>query len=633
MSKDALFDRIEELEAQLRAAERSSPPRPYDHSPDPKWDPLNISISDQLHPDPLKIPFFSNQSLAQEMNQIFEDSVLSTLAAHSPSREYTRADASKDAELGPFFTQSEGGMFIKAYLETMHNQLPFADTMELYNTHDERLGSTVTLAPQDASTRWRYFKLYMVYAIGAATCRISQKSTSVSSKDLLRTALKYKSPLTELRSLQSIEAMLLLTMYNCRVPTSSMVSSMVSAAMRTAITLGLHREAGYTHLKPEESRRQRRLFWSVYLMDRSIARLLDRPFTIGEHEIDVRLPDYEEPSQTFRSRQSFLRDRGTDASEDVFLPIIRLVRLKSQIQTRVRRVGMEVSLLLPEINPLYSALKEFKSSLKSNLSPIDNDWINLQWHNGIRILLQPLLRDLPPDHELIQSCMKASGQMCQFFKGLHQKGYMGFGFVLVSLLFQAGLTLCYCLFKSSQPCSASVANDLGACSSVLFAVAERNQQAQKYRDTWEAVLTKVMGHLDEVSRTNERRMWSFPQSHLEHPYVGNTAGEIEVQPAYMQSTGVDGIDRSLHEVNSLLFPPQGTIVPTRLLEPSYPDILETINDAYYGIQRDGMKQPLRELEAGDILAFGKMSSASVDEENRYELHPGLFDELFASSAG
>lgn len=455
MSKDALFDRIEELEAQLRAvarpAERSPSPGTFKSPVLPSactssssstqfFNVMNNLVPESVEPQSTALPFFSDALLAQEMDRIFEDSVLKSLAAHTPSMEDDPLESSLQLEItsSSGLTHSEGTRYIKAYLETLHNQLPFLDSVELYRMHDEQS----EFSPRTLAARWKFFKLYMVYAIGAATCRISEKSTGVSSKELLRTALQYKSPMTELRSLQSIEAMLLLTLYNCRIPTSSNVWYMIGVAMRTAIDLGLHREAEYVHLGPEDSQRRRRLFWSVYLMDRSIARLLGRPFNIAEHEIDVRLPyDYDEHSSTQHAAQQLFHEQPSSASAKVFLPIIRLVRLKSQIQTRVHRVDKEISLLLPEISPLYSALKEFRNSLNSNLSPIDTDWINMQWHNGIRMLLQPFLSELPANHELIQTCMKASGQMCQFFKGLHQKGYMGFGYILVSLLFKAGLTL------------------------------------------------------------------------------------------------------------------------------------------------------------------------------------------------
>lgn len=457
MSKDALFDRIEELEAQLstvsRTVERSPSPQAYksstffshdtsSSSAGQLFDLMNFMVPEQIVSQPSERYFPSDVLLANEMDQIFEDSILKSLTASTPSGENEQQESSMRSDISSSssfnLTHSEGTRYIKAYFETLHNQLPFLDSVEIYQMHSERREST----PKNTYTRWQFFKLYMVYAIGAATCRISEKTTSVSSKDLLRTALQHKLPITDLRSLQSIEALLLLIMYNCRIPTSSNIWYMIGVAMRTAIDLGLHREAEYRHLEHEESQRQRRLFWSVYLMDRSIARLLGRPFNIAEHEIDVRLPyDHEDPSQAYSSTHSLLRERSIKASEEIFLPIIRLVRLKSQIQTRVHRVDKDVSLLLPEITPLYTALEEFKTSLKSNLSPIDTDWINMQWQNAIRMLLQPFLGELPSDHQLIQTCMKASGQMCQSFKGLHQKGYMGFGYILVSLLFKAGLTL------------------------------------------------------------------------------------------------------------------------------------------------------------------------------------------------
>lgn len=451
LSKDALFDRIEELEAQLNNVSNTpqkSPRSQYANSernslttlPDVEhlFDVMEFLTTGHMTDHTRQVPISSAGTLiAKEMDQIFEETVLKSYYADNTNREpevESKEDKSQPAQpAAP--SDAEGLKYIRIYMETMHNHMPYIDSEEIYQLHDDRLEP---IAPT-RSTRWKSFKLYMVYAIGAATCRAAEPQPSVSVNDLLRIALELKPPVTELRSLQSIEAMMLLIMYNLRIPNSSNIWYMIGLAMRTAIDLGLHRETNYLNLKPDESQRRRRLFWSVYVMDRSIARLLDRPFNIAEYDIDVGLPfDYQEP---YSEEQTLRRERHLRTSIAVFIPSIRLIRLKSQIQTRVHRVDKEVSLLLPEINPLFSKLEEYRRSLQTDLSPMDKDWISMHWNNGILVLIQPFLGELPSDHELIRTCMKASGKMCQVFKALHQKGYIGFGYFLVSTLFKAGLTL------------------------------------------------------------------------------------------------------------------------------------------------------------------------------------------------
>ncbi|KAJ6037404.1 hypothetical protein N7540_001683 [Penicillium herquei] len=649
MSKDALFHRIEELEAQLNNATKNSncsnesslqyespeqlPPSPNLPEVGHLFDVMEFltvgQMSEVTHQTNVSAP---RTLIAREMDLLFENTVLESYDSQktfSAANKENDMDSSDDRLAHPAVpSDGEGLKYIRVYMETMHNHMPYIDSEEIYQLHEKRLEP---IAPT-RSARWKSFKIFMVYAIGAATCRATESQPSVPVADLLRTALQHKPAVTELRSLQSIEAMMLLIMYNLRIPNSSNIWYMIGLAMRTAIDLGLHREVNYLHLKPDESQRRRRLFWSVYVMDRSIARLLDRPFNIAEYDIDVGLPfDYQEPFQEYSHEEPLRRERHLRTSIAVFIPAIRLIRLKSQIQTRVHRVDKDVSLLLPEINPLFSALEEYKRSLQSDLSPMDKDWINMHWNNGIMILIQPFLSELPSDHELIQTCMKASGRMCQVYKSLHQKGYIGFGYFLVSTLFKAGLTLCYCLFRSSQPCSIDVANDLGACSSFLFAVAERNKKLEKYRDTWEAVLTKVMEHLEriscsqEISRAITRQ--TTPLSLRSASLTGGLGSE-----SCLSSVDIPFLD-NIHSVLSRGVRPQEPWNPLQAdglhtADLAYADSdpsFEGLEGIYPALQES--TRSLASLDKDEI--WDSMISGNLLEESRAELR--MFDDFFANA--
>lgn len=462
MSKDALFSRIEALEAQLDAALNGPAGRMEDghHHDDPEDYPSQVSLGVSYLSDVMDLLTSENTSRTRpahlkcspgsrpgrHMDEIFQETT--SLGSHSDTGSGSGGNFQRDPLCVP--SDADGLDFIWTYLETMHNQLPFLERAELFQLHTER----DVLSALKPEAQWRSFKIFMVYAIGAATRRVSESYNATTPRKLFQTALQLKPPITELRSVQTIQALMLLIMYNLRSPSSANIWYMVGLAMRTAIDLGLHRESSYRNMKPDESQRKRRLFWSVYLMDRSIARLLGRPFNIAEHDIDLALPpSYDEPVQSWVGRLG----RGPPGTSiGVFIPSIRLVRLKSQIQDRVHRVDKGISLLLPEVGPLLSALEEYKVSLSSGMSPIDTDWLHMHWNNAIRILLQPFIGVLPPSHPLMHTCMEASGQMCRFFEGLYQKGYMGFGYILVSTLFKAGLTLWYVItsiYKHKPTCT------------------------------------------------------------------------------------------------------------------------------------------------------------------------------------
>lgn len=285
-------------------------------------------------------------------------------------------------------THIEGLKYLQTYLETFHNRLPFLDHAKLYRLHEDRH----KLANSTSQGQWNSFKIFMVYSIGRAT-QVEESYSLLSSAQLFQTASQSKPPITKLSSTESIEAMLLLIMYSLRTKFSSNIWYIIGVAMRAAIDLGLHREASYFKMNTEVSQQRKRLFWSVYLMDRTISQIFGRPFNIAEHDLDVRLTEnYEEPSQNFSSGQwPFERPNEIRTGLGAFIPSILLARLESEVQRKVYRVDKEAPQLLSEVPSLLSALEGYKGSLTAILPPIDCDWLYMHWNNGIRMLLQPFL--------------------------------------------------------------------------------------------------------------------------------------------------------------------------------------------------------------------------------------------------
>lgn len=336
-----------------------------------------------------------------------------------------------------------GSKILDAYFNNMHVRLPFLNRCEILDLHANRhrvSGNT----PEE---QFDQFKLFMVYAIGAVILQVTESYDSTPPNTFLVTALRFDPTLRESISIASIEAMLLLVLYNLRTTSNSSVWYMIGLAMRTCIDFGLHREARYRRFRPHEAQLRRRLFWSVYVTERYTAWSLGRPFSIPEEEIDAEPPlniddsiNSDEIIEQIVNNQLGTQAQQQSATIGKFIATIRLQRIVSQIHTRVYRVDKHISTLKPEIAPLMTALQEFKTTL-SSLALADGDFVHMHWNNAIRMLLQPFLSTLHPQDELIGTCLYASGQMCQFFKKLRQRDSSGHSFLLVNSVFMAGLTM------------------------------------------------------------------------------------------------------------------------------------------------------------------------------------------------
>jgi hypothetical protein len=288
----------------------------------------------------------------------------------------------------------------------------------------------------------------MVYAIGSAIRQTTDSDNSTLPNQFLLTALDFDSTLRESISIASIEAMLLLVLYNLRTTSNSSVWYMIGLAMRTCLDFGFHRETSYLRLSQHETELRRRLFWSVYIIERYTAWSLGRPFSVAEEEIDAAPPSNIDDSITNDSaiekilqNRSVGRGRPHKGTLGRFIASIQLQRIGSRIHTRIYRVDAQISALTSEIHPLLSSLQEFKATLAA-LDVDEGDFLHMHWNNSIRILLQPFLSFLHPQDSLIGTCLFASGQMCQFFKKLRQRETSsGSSFLLVNSVFMAGITM------------------------------------------------------------------------------------------------------------------------------------------------------------------------------------------------
>ncbi|KAL4781634.1 fungal-specific transcription factor domain-containing protein, partial [Aspergillus varians] len=335
-----------------------------------------------------------------------------------------------------------GARILAAYFKSMQMRLPFLCRSEIYELHARRH------EPPGSSTADQFarFKIFMVYAIGAAILKMTEMYDSTPPRNYFVTAMQYQPAIQESLSISSIEALMLLAMYNLQSSASSSVWYMMGLATRICVDFGLHREAQYRRLRPYEAQRRRRLFWSVFLNERSVAWSLGRPFSIADEEIDAEPPADIDDSlpesaadELFRNPQS-PHEPWQGPNIRCFLLCIKLTRITSQTRSRVYRLDRDLPSLLPEIPPLLQSLDEFQRTLPC-LSAYEDDFIHMHWNNATRTLLHPFLNILPPDDELARRCIYASGQTCQYFKRLRQRDSTWYSFLLINTLFMAGLTI------------------------------------------------------------------------------------------------------------------------------------------------------------------------------------------------
>ncbi|KAL2814681.1 fungal-specific transcription factor domain-containing protein [Aspergillus cavernicola] len=455
----------------------------------------------------------SGLSIAENISRIVQDAVWKSIPVNE-THEFL-APCENEAT-GPAVAPDDamGARILDAYFKSVHMRLPFLCRAEIYSLHSQRH------SPAGSSTQEQFgrFKIFMVYAIGAAVLKMTEMYDSTPSRNYFVTAMQFQPSLQQSLSISSVEALMLLAMYNLQSSASSSVWYMMGLATRICVDFGLHREVQYRRLRPYEAQRRRRLFWSVYLNERSVSWSLGRPFSIGDEEIDAEPPADIDDSLTDTAGDEIFRnprspqERWQGPNIRCFIVCINLSRITSRVRARVYRLDRDMPSLLPEVQPLLVSLEEYQKALPC-LSAYEDDFIHMHWNNATRTLLYPFLSILPPDDELARKCLYASGQSCQYFKRLRQRDSTWYSFLLINTVFMAGLTICLCLFRSPRLWTISVSNDLRACSSALFVMAERHPSVRKYRDALETTINRVMEYVSD-SQLNPVSGGRFPSAEV-----------------------------------------------------------------------------------------------------------------------
>lgn len=361
-----------------------------------------------------------------------------------------------------------------------------------------------------------------------------------------------------INDLGKLRASLLQLQYALLVPTSGSVWELSGAAMRlvTELNLQVDREydtAANAPFTQETIDMRRRLFWTTYCLDRSLAVALARPPGLSDAWIHVQLPSlvsdaelvrsHSEASDSIQSGQA-----RTDAQKDIFRAHINLRRIQSEILCRLHSVNpRDYSLdndgvhacqsprdrpslaLVMEVGPptpnvewqtrMMDKLVEWRSEydrirfatpcvekrqlnegVSSTASPfITRDWIDLNHNLTISLLFRPSPNNPRPDSFGLQQAFMASGRAMKIYKSMHRSCTINFPWLATHHLFISGLTHLNALEKLTRTGVASpspvveVVFNVQSCASTLEALTTRDGgYGTRIRDTFDAAASAVL---------------------------------------------------------------------------------------------------------------------------------------------
>ncbi|CAK7243324.1 MAG: hypothetical protein STHCBS139747_004842 [Sporothrix thermara] len=132
-----------------------------------------------------------------------------------------------------------------------------------------------------------FFRVWMVLAIGATA--FSSVSLADESEPMLyyNKALQYAEEALALNEIAALEVLTLQVSYSFFNQLGPNTWFLVGMAARVALGCGLHTASTYDKLPRDVAEQRKRIFFSIYMMDRVASMALGRPFALHDDDIDV----------------------------------------------------------------------------------------------------------------------------------------------------------------------------------------------------------------------------------------------------------------------------------------------------------------------------------------------------------
>jgi hypothetical protein len=459
----------------------------------------------------------SGAPLAKIIQSAINHSVLSRSHGDAPEESTSSNDPNqKIGEDGivsaraPMPRRAVADKLIMAYIHKVHSKHPFLSRSKLRQLNECRL----ELRPSEdyvngqqlpPENRLDWFMLHMVYAIGARYLQLSRDSDFVSAEAHYFSAILDIEVVFDVQSIVNLQCMLLLALYQLRSPSGPGLWSMIGVVMRHCLDSGLHRKSNLPVLVDQQ---RKRLFWTVYMLERSVARTLGRPCCVTDREIDVELPanvsdEIENESDLIAAieRSSQFPYQITALSPAIH--IVRVQRIESKIHRTLYRVDKPITAIQPyKIARLRAELEEWKDHIWDVIPPASEDeavpynmfeYHMIQYYKGTLLLLLPFLPSFTPMDPDFRRCAFAAGQVCQLYKLLHDKQqYISYSLLALHASFVAGLVMVYCFSMDKSIFDGKFSSDIRACSTVLYVIAERWPATRKVKNAFESLVSATV---------------------------------------------------------------------------------------------------------------------------------------------
>ncbi|KAG9999532.1 hypothetical protein KCU78_g15853, partial [Aureobasidium melanogenum] len=297
------------------------------------------------------------------------------------------------------------------------------------------------------------FRIWMVLAIGSTTYSSITLAEEFVSRLYYEKAMTYFDASMDYGDVVALEAIMLQVSFSFFNQLGPNTWFLVGTAARLALGMGLHCDSTYSSLSTVQAIRRKRLFLSIYMMDRLVSITLGRPFAIHEDDIDISsfaIETCEELDNNLAAPQSNLCKTSMAVTEH----ILRLRKIATEIATKVycKRVVAGYSAAQREqvVSGLHQDLVNWRQSvpfplphLHANVPHGCTTWFDLNFYTHMMTLYRPspLFPTLPVSH--VNTLAEAAACALRQANSMRLQKRLAFNWLNLLMLYNAVIALVY----------------------------------------------------------------------------------------------------------------------------------------------------------------------------------------------
>ncbi|KAF2640734.1 hypothetical protein P280DRAFT_518088 [Massarina eburnea CBS 473.64] len=336
------------------------------------------------------------------------------------------------------------------YFAHSHTLYPFINRTEFLSTLER-----IRTDPNDllVQSPLCMFRVWMVLAIGATTyCSVTLNEES-EPMSYYNKAMLYLEAALGYGDMVTLEVLMLQVSYSFFNQLGPNTWFLVGVAARIAIGMGFHTSSSYDNLPTDVVERRKRLFFSIYMMDRVVSMALGRPCAIHDDDIDVTpFLDIEDENLSLATRPLDLHP----STMSIPLHILALRRIASTINRKVYSTTHTSNKSPQEreaiLHSLHKDLIEWRRSTPFPLPDthpqvphMSGSWYDFNFYTHLALLYRPSPLFPTLDSHRVKILADAAANSIRHAMNMHRQHRFAYNWLNFLSLFTATLSLVYAI--------------------------------------------------------------------------------------------------------------------------------------------------------------------------------------------